>query len=287
MARPADWQCPNADCVNHLKMVFGTKETCPKCGAAKDWNPEPEPLEDVFQREAGLLSLDEELETGGAAVPGRGVQGGERPEDWPCPNTNCLNHLKLVFGKKTACPKCGTARNAKNPGDWQCPNGACVNHKNTVFASKSVCPKCRAPRPGTTPRAPIPAMPIMQISTGGATGIGNWVMRPVATSMPLMRALPASSSSIDDWACPTASCVNNKRKVFAKNNFCPQCGSAKPVRKAPTRGQGGANPEDWTCPNSDCQNSRNFVFAKHEFCPKCGTAKPFSSRGRSRSPYLR
>lgn len=34
-AREGDWQCPNSNCANHLRFVFGSKVACPLCGAPK------------------------------------------------------------------------------------------------------------------------------------------------------------------------------------------------------------------------------------------------------------
>ncbi|CAE7182969.1 unnamed protein product [Symbiodinium microadriaticum] len=35
MAGNQDWACPNTGCVNHTRLVFGSKATCPQCGASK------------------------------------------------------------------------------------------------------------------------------------------------------------------------------------------------------------------------------------------------------------
>eukprot|EP00928_Gymnodinium_smaydae_P095448 TRINITY_DN8210_c0_g1_i1.p1 TRINITY_DN8210_c0_g1~~TRINITY_DN8210_c0_g1_i1.p1 ORF type:complete len:314 (-),score=22.03 TRINITY_DN8210_c0_g1_i1:188-1066(-) len=282
-----DWRCPNTSCINHEKKVFGSKESCPKCGSSR---------EDVFDR---------------------GSSAGERPDDWECPNENCLNHTKKVFGSKIACPKCGAARDAKNPGDWICPNQMCVNNKNAVFASKVSCPKCGTLRPNQVPRQSAfasmrgqmggrgggpydgrPGHAMMGGCKGGAMVYGGQMGKGAAMvygvpmggkgkgapmfygggrsyggGMPVVQMLPVSSvpgGRPGDWICPTADCVNHKRGVFAKNTTCPQCGADKP------RGNttGGNREGDWKCPNPDCLNHTNKVFGKHATCPKCGTENP-------------
>ena len=30
--------------------------------------------------------------------------------DWQCPDSRCINHIRLVFTRKTICPKCGTPK---------------------------------------------------------------------------------------------------------------------------------------------------------------------------------
>merc|ERR1711924_416785 len=92
---------------------------------------------------------------GGAAKGGFGRAG-----DWQCPNTECLNHHKMVFGKNDSCPACGASKplggiisGHGNPGDWQCPNADCINHTKMVFAKNDTCPKCFAAKPEGGARA--------------------------------------------------------------------------------------------------------------------------------------
>jgi len=308
MERPADWQCPNTGCVNHTKMVFGTKTSCPKCGAT--------PGDAAFAEGPGL----------GYEQSGReslhGLQGGDMPGDWACPNADCINSKKLVFGKNDACPKCGTARNAKQPGDWRCPNAQCLNHKSNVFASKMSCPKCGTMRPGS---AGMGMGMFPQAMVAGGCGGGRVGMLAMQMSqMPMMMASPrivgggkggGANGTPGDWQCPNANCMNHSKMVFASKSSCPKCGSARPSAMpmglnmmnnmmmgmgggmvggmgggmGMSRNRGGANPGDWRCPNTDCQNHRNSVFAKHESCPKCGAEKPDDAGGfgmaRSRSPH--
>jgi len=236
--------------------------------------------------------------------PEKGMQGGDMPDDWQCPNTNCINHTRMVFGKKTSCPSCGTARNAKQPGDWQCPNTQCLNHRNTVFASKVSCPKCGAPRPGSgyappaqyalPARGPPAALPALQNMRALPPAVHTALAAlppQIQSLLGLRGGMPGGGGgggcggpgAPGDWRCPNVQCVNNRRMVFAKNAACPKCGAAKPSGRT----QGGGNPGDWECPNQDCLNSRNKVFAKHAACPQCGAEKPEGAplRGRSRSPY--
>lgn len=274
-----DWQCPTPSCVNHTKMVFGSKMNCPRCGAAKD----------------GTQVQNSGLYSGGAFAglnaigndqpkPEKGMQGGDMPDDWQCPNQSCINHTKMVFGKRMSCPSCGTARNAKQPGDWQCPNPQCLNHRNTVFASKTMCPKCGTPRSYAS---------IMQMATMRGTGsypmngFGNGFRAQLNNLLATTTNLNANGSiNPGDWQCPNPSCMNSRTMVFAKHATCPKCGACKGPTSNVARDSG--NPGDWQCPNTDCLNNKNKVFAKHQICPSCGAEKPsgFMGRdGRSRSPY--
>jgi len=218
-----------------------------------------------------------------------------------CPNTTCINNSKLVFGKHVACPKCGTARNAKMPGDWRCPNMSCVNSKNTVFASKVACPKCGAPRPGSAAMGMIQTMmPQMQMGPHGDWQCPNMncvnhvkmVFGKNASCQKCGSQKPAGGAlggafggfgqgNLGDWQCPNAGCINHTKMVFAKNAACPQCGSPKPAGSATLSGtlggfgasmQGGNG--DWQCPNAGCINNSKMVFGKHASCQQCGTAKP-------------
>lgn len=305
--KPPDWQCPTPSCINHLKMVFGTKIACPKCGANRD--------DPVVQVEAE-----------GGIRPEKGMQGGDMPHDWQCPNEQCKNNTKMVFGKHLSCPACGTARNAAKPGDWLCPNVSCQNHKNTVFASKIQCPRCGTPRPGTGMALPQMRMMGPQVMGGRA---GQAQMPQVIIAQPGpggtlqldLRALTtllggaaaggitlAGAAPNGDWQCPNTLCVNHSKMVFAKNQTCPKCGSAKAAAAAAPQmvsiapmgmkmagvmggmvGKGGRGPQpgDWKCPNAECVNHKNHVFAKHTSCPSCGSEKPAGGGhavDRSRSP---
>lgn len=268
MASPGDWSCPNENCINHVKLVFANKEICPKCGASKfgDGND-------------GVGSM-------------KGLQGGDMPDDWQCPNEACINHTKLVFGKKTSCPVCGTARNARQAGDWSCPNLVCQNHKNTVFGSKASCPKCGCPRPSfgrpAAPRAQmVPMGPMMPMSNHFGYANPPPVVHRVVHQAPQM--MPTSNP--DDWMCPNVTCMNHTKGVFARHSSCPKCGVPKPMVTCfggggvAMMGKGGNfmgggcagihnRPDDWQCPNAECINNRKLVFAKHVTCPQCGAEKP-------------
>jgi len=284
MERPDDWSCPNENCLNHTKGVFGSKANCPKCGAGRDDNPALQKAE-------------------------KGMQGGDMPDDWLCPNETCKNHERMVFAKHTSCPLCGTARNAQKPGDWQCPNLSCLNHKNTVFASKAVCPRCNTPRPGTAFLAPpavfqAPQPRMMMLRTGGAApvpmgggcfgaarrngyGSGGGARAPLyggGAEHFTLEAPPQVQSG--DWQCPNVDCINNRKMVFGKNESCPKCGAPKEQQLPPRGLRSGGRVGDWACPNPDCRNHRNNVFAKHDSCPACGAEKPSDNikRERSRSP---
>jgi len=316
--RPTDWQCPNESCVNHTRMVFGSKAECPKCGASKDDIYDGGYQEPQMRRSAppsrsfvAMKVLPErEVVPGGYRVapmargredryheeplPERGMVGGDMEDDWACPDANCINHTKMVFGKKASCPACGTARNAKTPGDWLCPNTECVNSRNTVFASKMSCPKCGTQKPlfgnsksrpsvapAPSPRAmTVSVRPLPVRSQTGARAPSRPVPMPRVQMAPVVSGAPGAPG---DWQCPNSDCLNHKRMVFGKNDACPKCGAEKPVPRG-RGGRGGSFAEDWQCPTPDCQNHRNKVFAKHQSCPQCGAEKP-NGRARSRSPY--
>lgn len=212
------------------------------------------------------------------------------PGDWPCPNEACINHAKLVFGKRESCPSCGAAKHAQTPGDWLCPNGACVNSKNCVFGRKAACPKCGAPRPGGGHGKGQMTMPqqgygVVMGGCGGCCGGGQH----------------------GDWPCPNPSCMNSQKGVFGRHSACPSCGAPKPAQgmggcgscggcggcggctgyggcsgygscggviHLPVGGALAGQQGDWQCPNPSCMNSRKGVFAKHNTCPKCGSDKP-------------
>eukprot|EP00930_Biecheleria_cincta_P053255 TRINITY_DN3866_c0_g1_i1.p1 TRINITY_DN3866_c0_g1~~TRINITY_DN3866_c0_g1_i1.p1 ORF type:complete len:395 (+),score=48.54 TRINITY_DN3866_c0_g1_i1:52-1185(+) len=271
MDRPADWACPNPSCQNHTRKVFGSKTACPKCGTEKD---------------AIIPEATDENR------PSKGMQGGDMDSDWPCPNEECINHTKYVFGKRASCPSCGTARDAQRVGDWLCPNTNCVNSRNCVFASKTSCPKCGTPKPALGRNAGrggrhVQSHAGMQPMRGAPAAIRG--VHAYQAAMPVVRnvvayapAPLASSANAMDWQCPNRGCVNHVKGVFAKKDSCPKCGSGKPMPMPLPRygggggasaGRGGA-PGDWQCPNTGCLNHVKMVFGKNETCPKCGAEKP-------------
>lgn len=254
--------------MNNSKMVFGTKTHCPKCGTPRDGD-----------------------DFGGVQMV-RGVGDRDGSNDWPCPNTSCLNSTKMVFGRHESCPACGTSRNAKYAGDWACPNRTCVNHTNTVFASKLQCPKCGTPKPfpGQQQARVVQQfqqqmqmqMPVQRAFGGQMPvqhGFGGRGMHGVMQSAPMMGQM----HGVGDWQCPNSGCVNNSKMVFGKNPSCPKCGSPKPAAvmmgggmmggmMGGMHGSNGAG--DWQCPTFDCVNHAKMVFGKNSSCPKCGSPKP-------------
>lgn len=259
---PDDWACPNESCINSARMVFGSKDSCPKCGASKFGDGSD------------------------GAKTTAGMQGGDMPDDWSCPNTDCINHTKMVFGKRSSCPSCGTARNAKQPGDWLCPNTGCQNHRNCVFASKASCPKCGCPRPEVrNPKG---------LSKGGGGGppIGGGMPMMGSPLPPMMLGGPGGNQG-DDWSCPNVTCINHVKMVFGRHGSCPKCGSPKQgiggfggpgaflgggggggvVMPGGPGGPGGDRGDDWSCPNVTCMNHSKMVFGRHSSCPKCGSPK--------------
>jgi hypothetical protein len=125
MDRPADWRCPNEACVNSLNMVFGTRESCPKCGTGKDAR--------------ALTNGTVHISSISSAPSGTMVRGSGRED--------CGHHAENTVGWESTGPLPCHARNGKNPGDWQCPTSLCVNNRNNVFGSKSCCPMCGAGKP--------------------------------------------------------------------------------------------------------------------------------------------
>lgn len=239
--KPGDWQCPNRDCQNNRKYVFGSKDECPQCGT-------PKPARAVQRRQPVAMQMQPVL-----PMP---TVGAGKPGDWQCPNIDCQNHRRMVFASNTTCPKCGCSKPMPipaggKPGDWSCPNRDCQNHRKFVFARKDECPQCGTPKPeyaSTVPAAPAAPTVHTVHSVGGNGRVG-------------------------DWQCPNSECVNHRRMVFGSNDACPKCGELKPLPP----GYGGSNPNDWVCPNRNCQNHERGVFAKHSACPKCGTEKPGGS----------
>lgn len=275
--------------MNSTKLVFGRHAACPKCGTPRDQG-------------------DFRMPSFGAYGRSDAHDGGGRPDDWKCPNDSCINHHKLVFGKHTSCPSCGTAKDADRAGDWQCPNAACQNHSRNVFGRKSSCPKCGAARPSKGQGLPMPfarpafGMPNGPMMYGMQSPMGRM---PMANPMEMMMSprmgamrdmmfgggkggmpkgglpkggkggLPKGLSQSHDWRCPNLECMNSSQGVFGRHDSCPKCGAAK----------ASLNPGDWKCPNTDCLNHFKLVFAKHLSCPKCGAEHPGeAARERSRSP---
>lgn len=161
-----DWQCPNAGCQNHRSNVFASKRNCPRCGTPRpEGRRGPRPPMPGAQGKGAMFGgygqapllphvgprappgyqmvlmpdymAQSYLGKGGGAVVHGGGKGGQAG-DWKCPNRDCINHTKLVFGRHDSCPKCGEERK----DDWKCPNADCINHKNRVFGKHDSCPKC-------------------------------------------------------------------------------------------------------------------------------------------------
>lgn len=231
-------------------MVFGTKTQCPQCGASKG----PETLQT-------------------AGVSGNIMSQMNQMKQYPSFQEAPHDIFSAPFGGGTS----GAGATSRE-GDWHCPNPGCVNSTNLVFGSKDACPRCGTPKPGEKPAA----KPTAAVSALQYLPLPNSMSPLDITAFNIATTMMAHlSGRPGDWQCPNRECVNHKRMVFAKNETCPQCGSAKPSQVGL---KGGGNPHDWQCPNSECQNHRNYVFAKHEMCPRCGTSKDQSFRNRSRSP---
>lgn len=261
--RPADWQCPNTSCLNHTKLVFGRNSSCPSCGTFKAAAPQPE----AAQRAPEYTQY--------GAVPPEAA--GAAPTDWQCPNPSCINNTRLVFGKRSSCPSCGT---------WKCPNAYCINNTHTVYGSKSFCPQCGTPKPFEAH-----AKGEGFLAMGGKGGAVSQFMAQLGKGMGMGAqhqgfGAAGNNGVAKDWPCPNSACVNATRMVFMRNMSCPKCGSPKPEGvfggvQTPNGQKGGVHvkPGDWQCPNTACINHKNTVFGKHESCPQCGVPKPESVAG--------
>lgn len=153
-----DWLCPNSACVNAKNCVFASKSSCPKCGAQKPSYVQSAGTGGGGTRGAwtggGYGGMDQQMKNVMATLAKMtGMQLNLR--DWPCPNQDCVNNTRMVFGKHESCPQCGMSkpawanlgRGGENPADWKCPSPDCVNNKNFVFAKHDICPRCSMPRP--------------------------------------------------------------------------------------------------------------------------------------------
>mmetsp|Transcript_12913 Transcript_12913/g.17415 ORF Transcript_12913/g.17415 Transcript_12913/m.17415 type:complete len:276 (+) Transcript_12913:47-874(+) len=218
--RAGDWCCPNPQCVNQKNCVYGSKSICPKCGC-------PKPAAGMGKGGAWMpVSMGKGM--GGPPMQALPMNGGvppARPGDWHCSNAECKNHTaNVVYGSKTACPVCGTAKPVSpvmaatfvnhvnpyvgatgfnsRPGDWNCPNPSCKNHvDNVVYGSKDHCPLCDTPKP------------VGAGAHGMAMRMGGGVaMRP------------------GDWHCENPNCKNHTDNVvYASKTHCPLCNSPNPA----------------------------------------------------------
>lgn len=170
--KEGDWQCPNPNCQNHRSNVFASKTHCPKCYAPRPCGrhgvQQTGYMPPMQQMQPMHIQMHAPMHTPRAAmVPmfvgkgggGKGKSGAAG--DWKCPDTNCINHTKLVFGRHESCPKCGCQKPEPGQaqaraGDWQCPNEECLNHTKMVFGTKDSCPKCGAANPDGRVRSRSP-----------------------------------------------------------------------------------------------------------------------------------
>ncbi|CAJ1358774.1 unnamed protein product [Effrenium voratum] len=91
------------------KTATRWKASCPQCGSAKVDTP----LQ-AFALKQDLIrpapSFRPRMETQQMQIPFMQSDFGGNGNDWQCPNTECINNTKMVFGKHSSCPSCGTAR---------------------------------------------------------------------------------------------------------------------------------------------------------------------------------
>lgn len=270
--KAGDWCCPNAECINHRNTVYGSKNSCNKCGALK---PGPGGARNSFGMNMAMMGQLAGMQGMQALPSGR---PGARPGDWHCANPECKNHTNnSVFASKQSCPLCGMGKPAMpslatpaplalpsfqfgmggdgkgggkgaRAGDWHCANPACKNHtENFVFANKMHCSLCNTPKPAAPPSMYDSGNPY----ANGAQAFSNGQQY-------------------------------SNGGVMSFPNDGDQFMSGK-----------GGRPGDWQCPNPSCRNHSNFVYASKAACTICGTARPtptlpqavqYGIRERSRSP---
>jgi len=139
---PGDWQCPNTSCKNHFGMVFASKAFCPLCGTGRpglnngagmgppqgglifdgvQWRPMGGPAVGPAQGGFPMQQGGFPMQQGGMPLQQNSFWGDsrDRGQDWPCPNTECMNHTKMVFGTKDSCPRCGAIKPGLEMGGRQ------------------------------------------------------------------------------------------------------------------------------------------------------------------------
>ncbi|GBG73807.1 hypothetical protein CBR_g17146 [Chara braunii] len=106
--RDGDWLCPNPSCAN---SNFARRTECNKCGA-------PRPAGAGGGSGGGSGSG----RGGGGGYDDRrgGGAGGQRGEDWTCPNPSCNN---LNFARRTECNKCRTPKPQGSGGSGDAYSG--------------------------------------------------------------------------------------------------------------------------------------------------------------------
>mmetsp|Transcript_22233 Transcript_22233/g.48603 ORF Transcript_22233/g.48603 Transcript_22233/m.48603 type:complete len:143 (-) Transcript_22233:120-548(-) len=114
--------------------------------------------------------------------------------DWACPNSSCINNRKMVFGKNSSCPKCGTPK--PSGGNYGMGGGMGGCGMGGMGGGMGGCG--------------------MGCMGGGMGGMGGMGMRNRGGSNP------------GDWRCPNPECMNSRNQVFAKHSHCPRCGTEKP-----------------------------------------------------------
>eukprot|EP00929_Paragymnodinium_shiwhaense_P108360 TRINITY_DN7467_c0_g1_i1.p1 TRINITY_DN7467_c0_g1~~TRINITY_DN7467_c0_g1_i1.p1 ORF type:complete len:399 (-),score=75.69 TRINITY_DN7467_c0_g1_i1:108-1304(-) len=328
--RAGDWCCPNESCVNHKNTVYGSKSNCQRCGSAKPVVAAGGGMAGGGKGGAAFGNMG--LAPASAPYPGgmpMQMQGGGAPQprqgDWHCPTQGCKNHVdqgNVIFGKKTACPLCGTGKPA-NPrlpatGGFQSPGFQAGGFQAGGFqaggyqgggfqggggffpATPFQPPPPMAPHPqmmgmGGHHQPPPPMMPHPQ------AGAQAWGPNPNAPPGAASRARPG------DWHCSTPGCKNQRDNViYADKTACPICGAQKGVEKstsyqqlnpnAPAGAASRARPGDWHCSTPDCKNSQqNVIYASKSACLLCGcprdqgfeAAQPVPAQGMgSANPWL-
>jgi len=248
--KPGDWCCPNPQCINNKNCVYGSKSTCPKCGC-----PKPTVMNGGMNGGKGggmggmggmgmrmpNFAMPQAMPASGVAPP--------RDGDWHCPNAGCKNHTgNVVYGSKSSCPLCGTAKpdmpvmaaatprqfmanmyqqspamvKGGRPGDWHCSNANCKNHiHNVVYGSKDVCPLCNSPKPSTPVSSAASQYGGYQF---GGQQFGGAAPRHIPNQRP------------GDWHCNNPNCKNHEANIiYASKTECPLCGASKDDERMQSR----------------------------------------------------
>lgn len=237
-ANPGDWPCPTDGCKNQRAWVFAKKAACPECGCLKPPRPQVVQARHYSQNAWGMMGGGMMSQMGGKGGCGTDAPPWTSPGDWQCPNEACRNNKAYVFGRKSECPECGSAKPGgswggaaqaqsmpahASPGDWACPNVQCKNNTALVFSSKAACPTCGTAKPD--------AGQVITPCAGGGMGAGCGFGASFGGGKGQWGGSPGGG----DWQCPNTECRNHAAKVFGSKSVCPSCGTAKPgsVRAAP------------------------------------------------------
>lgn len=188
-------------------------------------------------------------------------------DGWMCPTCGALRGAEQKF-----CLNCGTPRPNSAGGPARAPMGAaasgnwtCPNCGTRLKADQRFCLNCGTRRQEA---GYAPSYPQQRTAYPGSAPSPARIMPGPA---------PSPVRSAGGWTCPRCSLLLDERQ-----QFCPRCGTSKPVnRPAPSRAPAPApaptpTPASrrapaggWTCPR--CGASLQDT---QKFCPRCGSGQP-------------